>query len=149
MWVHGFECARALRSLVCVPCFLLEHGVRIPALMSCVSVSCRGFAHSRSIFCLVVWACGRKFVCPCALLSTCIVFCVVACSSCFYRAFMLCLVLSGTQLMFFIGCVLSCCHVWTHGLWVFSLAVTQDRLPTEAKQGWAWSVPLWETSWEN
>ncbi len=25
----------------------------------------------------------------------------------------------------------------------------QDRLPTEAKQGWAWSVPGWETSWEN
>ncbi len=24
----------------------------------------------------------------------------------------------------------------------------QDRLPTEAKQGWAWSVPGWETSWE-
>ncbi len=26
---------------------------------------------------------------------------------------------------------------------------TQDWLPTEAKQGWAWSVPGWETSWEN
>ncbi len=25
----------------------------------------------------------------------------------------------------------------------------QDWLPTEAKQGWAWSVPGWETSWEN
>ncbi len=25
----------------------------------------------------------------------------------------------------------------------------QDRLPTEAKQGWAWSVPGWETSGEN
>ncbi len=25
----------------------------------------------------------------------------------------------------------------------------QDRLPTEAKQGWAWSVPGWETFWEN
>ncbi len=24
----------------------------------------------------------------------------------------------------------------------------QDRLPTEAKQGWVWSVPGWETSWE-
>ncbi len=23
----------------------------------------------------------------------------------------------------------------------------QDRLPTEAKQGWAWSVPEWETYW--
>ncbi len=25
----------------------------------------------------------------------------------------------------------------------------QDRLPTESKQGWAWSVPGWETCWEN
>ncbi len=25
----------------------------------------------------------------------------------------------------------------------------QGWLPTEAKQGWAWSVPGWETSWEN
>ncbi len=25
----------------------------------------------------------------------------------------------------------------------------QDWLPTEAKQGWAWLVPEWETSWEN
>ncbi len=25
----------------------------------------------------------------------------------------------------------------------------QDWLPTEAKQGLAWSVPEWETSWEN
>ncbi len=25
----------------------------------------------------------------------------------------------------------------------------QDWLSTEVKQGWAWSVPGWETSWEN
>jgi len=25
---------------------------------------------------------------------------------------------------------------------------TQDWLPTEAKQGWAWLVPGWETFWE-
>ncbi len=40
------------------------------------------------------------------------VFCV-AHSSWYYwlRAFMLCLVLCGTQLVFFIGCVFLCCHV--------------------------------------
>ncbi len=27
--------------------------------------------------------------------------------------------------------------------------VAQDRFPTEAKQGWAWSVPGWETFLEN
>ncbi len=69
-----------------------------------------GFGHSRSMFCLVVWACGLEFALLRALLSTCF---GVARSSCFYRlrAFMLCLVLCGTQLMYFIGCVLSCCHV--------------------------------------
>jgi len=25
--------------------------------------------------------------------------------------------------------------------------VAQDWLPTEAKQGWAWLVPGWETFW--
>ncbi len=34
--------------------------------------------------------------------------CAVACRLC---AFVLCLVLCGTQLVFFIGCMLSCCHV--------------------------------------
>ncbi len=50
--------------------------------------------------------CSSRIFCP-------RVFCVVARSSCFYRlrAFMLCLVLCGTQLVYFIGCVLSCCHV--------------------------------------
>ncbi len=37
--------------------------------------------------------------------------------------------------------------------WLFSQqpkhSAAQDRFPTEAKQGWAWSVPGWETSWEN
>ncbi len=42
LWVHGFEWARAMRSLICVPCFVFERGVRIPALMSWVLVSCRG-----------------------------------------------------------------------------------------------------------
>lgn len=27
--------------------------------------------------------------------------------------------------------------------------ITQPKLPTEAKQGWAWPVPGCETTWEN
>ncbi len=48
---------------------------------------------------------GRVFSCPRVLWC--------AHSSCFYRlrAFMLCLELCGTQLVYFIGCVLSCGHV--------------------------------------
>ncbi len=85
--------------------------VRIPALMSWVSVSCRGSdtCAPRSVSlceCAVMSSLGRALFCPC-------VFCGAARSSCFYRlrAFMLCLVLCGTQFVYFMGCVLSCCHV--------------------------------------
>ncbi len=74
MWVHGFECARAVRSLVCVPCFVLERGVWIPALMSWVSVSCRG-SDTRAPFSVIVWVCGLEFPRPHALLSTCVLLC--------------------------------------------------------------------------
>ncbi len=112
MWVRGFECARAVRSLVCVPCFVLERGVRIPALMSWVSVSCRV---SRSMFCLVVGACP--------LLSTCLVLLHavhVLSAECIH-------VMSGA--VWHAACVLHwlrafmlSCFVWTRGLWVSSLA---------------------------
>ncbi len=49
---------------------MLEHGVRIPALMSWTSVSCSGFGHS-SAFCLIVWVCGLEFslvTCSCPVL---------------------------------------------------------------------------------
>ncbi len=44
---------------------------------SCLDIRFRilGFGHSRSIICLVLWACGLKFARPRALLSTCGVFC--------------------------------------------------------------------------
>ncbi len=102
MWARGFECARPVRSLVCVPCFVLERGVRIPALMSWASVTWRG-SDTRAprsvslcslaacfhvvISCVITWlmsfliscmfvscfAHGWWFVCwPCA----CVLFCV-------------------------------------------------------------------------
>ncbi len=61
-----FLCARAMHSLIYMPCFVIERGVWIPALMSWVSVR---FGHSRSMFFFVVWACGLEFARPCALLS--------------------------------------------------------------------------------
>ncbi len=105
-WACGFECARAMRFLVCEPCFMLEHGVRTPALEFWLRVGVRTLA-----FRLVVWVCGLEFARD-ALLFTC-VFLVLHVWCCFYRlhAFKLCFVLCGTQLVFFIGCVLSCCHV--------------------------------------
>ncbi len=48
-------------------------------------------------------------------------------------------------------------QVWMHAVVVLFVSVgqqsyhpaAQDWLPTEAKLGWAWSLPVWETSWEN
>ncbi len=74
VWTCGPECARIVRSLVWVFCFVLESGVRIPALMSWVSVSCRG-SDTRSVFCLVVWACGLE--CARIVRSLVWVFCFV------------------------------------------------------------------------
>ncbi len=56
----------------------------------------------RTLALYVLCACGLEFARPRALLSTCVVFCVVALQFVFYRlrAFMLCLVLCGTQLVF-------------------------------------------------
>ncbi len=80
MWVRGFECARAVRSFVYVPCFVLKHVVQIPALLSWVSVLCWG-SDTRSV-------CSVS-LCECAVLSALfcpLVFCGVARSSCFLSA---------------------------------------------------------------
>ncbi len=60
MWERGFECARVARSLVCVPCFMLERGVWIPALMSWVSVTWQG-SDTRAPFSVIVWVRGLEF----------------------------------------------------------------------------------------
>jgi len=92
VWVCGLECARVMQSLVWVFCFVLERGVRIPALVSWVSVSCRG-SDIRSVFCLVVWVCGLECARPCALLSMQFVFYRCDCYQ-FTIAVTLCRVLS-------------------------------------------------------
>ncbi len=121
MWARGFECARVARSLVCVPCFLLERGVWIPALMSWVLVTWRG-SDTRAPFSVIVWVRGLEFARHRALLSTCVLLCctqfVFLSAACSY---VICCAVWHTACIF-IGCVLSCCLVWTRGLWVFSLA---------------------------
>ncbi len=143
MWVRGFECARAARSLVCVPCFVLERGVRIPALMSWVSVSCRGSdtrapcsvslceraARVRSAARSLVHVC-----CVCVVLHavrvfigcvhSCYVLCCVARSSCISLAACFYVVMScvNTQLMsVLISCVFMSC--FAHGWWFVLLAM--------------------------
>ncbi len=80
-----------------------------PALMSWVSCLGSDTCAPRSVsLCerAVLSSLGRTLFCS-------RVFCGVARSSCFHQlhVFMLCLVLCGTQLVYFIGFVLSCCHV--------------------------------------
>ncbi len=110
MWARGFECARVARSLVCVPCFMLERGVWIPALMSWVSVTWRG-SDTRAPFSVIVWVRGLEFARHRALLSTCVLLCctqfVFLSAACIYV--ISCAVWHAAYI--FIGCVLSCCHV--------------------------------------
>ncbi len=130
MWVRGFACARGLRSLVCVPCFVLECGVRIPAFMSWVLVSCRGSdtRAPRSLCeCAVSSSLGRTLFCPRVLhavhvsigcVHSCYILCCVARSLCISLAACFHVVMScvNTWLMsFLISCVFMSC--FAHGWW--------------------------------
>ncbi len=108
MWARGFECARVARSLVCVPCFMLERGVWIPALMSWVSVTWRG-SDTRAPFSVIVCARSRVRSAPRTLVHVCFVVlhAVRVSIGCVHLCYILCLCF---------------CLVWTCGLWVFSLA---------------------------
>ncbi len=91
-------------ALSSVSCWSVVFG--FPALMSWVLVSCRGFGHSRSVFCLVEWSCGLS--CP-HVLCFVLLHAVHVLIGCVHSCYVL--LLCGKQLVFFIGCVLSCCHV--------------------------------------
>ncbi len=111
-----------LHALFCVG----SGGVRIPALMSWVSVSCRGSDTRAPCSVSLCERAARVRSAARSLVHVCCVWCCNA-VSCFLSAacihVMSCAVWHAA-LVFFIGCVLSCCRVlvWTHGLWVFSLA---------------------------
>ncbi len=115
MWARGFECARVARSLICVPCFMLERGVWIPALMFWVSVTWRG-SDTRAPFSVIVWVRGLEFARHRALLSTCVLLCctqfVFLSAACIYVV-MFCV---NTWIMsFLISCVFMSC--FAHGWW--------------------------------
>ncbi len=121
-------------------CFVLEHDVWIPTLMSWVSVSWRGSdTHTPR---LVVWVCGLDFARPCTLLFTsfclvlhlvrvvfgwvhsCCVLCCVAHCLCIYLAACIYAVMTcvNTWLMsFLISCMFVIC--FAHGWWFVLLAM--------------------------
>ncbi len=122
MWARGFECAGVARSLVCVPCFMLEHGVWIPALMSWVSVTWWG-SDTRAPFSVIVCARSRVRSAPRTLVHVCFVVlhAVRVSIGCVHLCFILCCVARSLYIHWLRAFMLSCL-VWTRGLWVFSLA---------------------------
>ncbi len=116
MWVRAFECARSVRSLVCVPCLMLEHvfGSRYSCLEFWL---CQG-SDTRSMFCLIVWVCGLEFTQPRSLLFTCVMLCVVAGSSCFigcvHSCYVLCCVACSLCISLAVSfhVVMSCVNTW-------------------------------------
>ncbi len=142
MWTRGFECTRAVRSLVCVPCFVLERDARIqhywlefrfrwvrtltlPFLSRCVSVrvsSSLGCAlFSSRVFC--VFARSSCFI---GCVHSCYVLCCVAHSLWFSLAVcfhVMSYAVWHTACDFHWLCAfMLSCLVWTCGLWVLSLA---------------------------
>ncbi len=105
MWARGFECARVARSLVCVPCFMLERGVWIPAFCHCVSARSRVRSAPRTLVhvCFVVLHAVRVSI------------------GCVHLCYILCCVARSLYIHWLCAFMLSCL-VWTRGLWVFSLA---------------------------
>ncbi len=100
-------------SVSLVSCWGVAFGSRHSCNDHCLEFRFRDGVRTLALHVLSRFGSMQSRVRSATLLSTCVVFRVVARSSCFYRlrAFMLYLVLCGTQLVFFIGCVLSCCHV--------------------------------------
>ncbi len=126
MWARGFECARAVRSLVCVPCFVLERGVRIPALMSWVSVSCRGLDTRAPCSVSLCERAARVRSAACSLVHVCCV-CVWCCTQFAFLSdacihVMSCAVWHTAHVFHWLRAFMLSCLVWTRGLWVFSLA---------------------------
>ncbi len=110
-------------------CFMLERGVQIPALMTWVSVSCRGL-DTRA---------PRSVLCECAVSSSLghVLFCsrVLCCCTQFVFLSAACIHVISRAVWHaacvFIGCMLSMlsCLVWTCCLWVFSLSFSLAVCP--------------------
>ncbi len=127
-----------VRSLICVPCFVLERGVRIPALLSWVS--CRG-SDTRapcSVSFRSMWSRVRSAVCSsvhvCCVLWCCTQFVfyrlhafmlyVVLCALCFSQAACFHVVMSCVNMPLMnilISCVFVSC--FAHGWWFVLLAM--------------------------
>ncbi len=112
MWAHGF---------VCVPCFVLERGVRILALMSWGPVSCRASdTHAPCSVSLCEHAVSSSLFCPCVLCFVLLHAVHIWSDACIHV--MSCAVWHAACVFHWLRAFMLSCLVWTRGLWVFSLA---------------------------
>ncbi len=125
-----FSCEHTASSvLICVPCFIVSCCFMVFGCQhSCLVKS--QFWHRVGAWTLMLHVLSYCVSMRSRVHSSCVVFyvargsCAVECSSCFLSAacfhVMFCLVLCSMQLEFFIGCMLSCCHVFEHMAYEFS-----------------------------
>ncbi len=112
-----------VRSLICSALFRVGAWCSDPSTPVLSYGSCRGSDTSCSMFCLSLGACGLEFAQPYALLSTFVVFCDVARSSCFIGCMHSCYMLCCVPCVFHrLHAFMLSCLVWTCRLWIFSLA---------------------------
>jgi len=128
--MSAFSCERAassvleshalsrLRALFHVGAWCLDPGTHV---LSFGHVT--GFGHSRSIFCHCVSARSRVRSAPRTLVHVCFVVlhAVRVSIGCVHLCYILCCVARSLYIHWLRAIMLSCL-VWTHGLWVFSLA---------------------------
>ncbi len=109
----GFECARVVRSLVCVPCFVwsVVFGFR----HSCLEFRfVTGFGHSRSIFCHCVSARSLVRSRPHTLVHVCFVVlhAVRVSIGCVHLCYILCCVARSLYIHWLRAFMLSCVNTW-------------------------------------
>ncbi len=136
-----------LRALFCVGACCSDPGTHV---LSFGFVS--GFGHSRSMFCLIVWACGssslgRALSCP-RVLCVCVWFCtqfVFLSAACIHV--MSCAVWHAACVFHWLRAFMLSCLVWTRGLWVFSLAACSCPVLHMAGNLFCWPCACFSFVW--
>ncbi len=125
MWARGFDCARAVRSLVCmhVLCWSVVFGSR----HSCLEFRFRVGVRTLALQVLsLVGVCGLEFARPRALLSSCVMWCflsaacihVMSCVNTWLMSFLIscmfmsCFAHSWRFVFLVMCCVLFCVSTW-------------------------------------
>ncbi len=112
-----------LLSVCLVSCWSVVFGSRHLCFEFRFRIEVRTLAVSRSMFCLVVWACGLEFAQPCALLSKCFVvlYAVRVFIGCVHSCYILCCVALAAGVFHWLRAFMLSCLVWT---WLMSILIS-------------------------